>query len=177
MRLSEEQSGRRLRMIKYVALALLIVIGIRQFLYTSVTVSGQSMEPTISHDERMIVTKFQSVQRFDIVIFYAPQLNDRFIKRVIGLPGDEIEMKDDQLYINGQLFEEPYVATLKAKRHRGERLTENFKITVPENAYFVLGDNRKNSRDSRQMGTIDQKYVIGKAVLRIYPFDAIGVLK
>lgn len=177
MKLSEEKSGRRLRMLRYVAVALLIVIGIRQFLYTSVTVSGESMEPTIYHDERMFVTKFQAIQRFDIIIFYAPQFDDRFIKRVIGLPGDEVEMKDDRLYINGKFVEEPYVATLKAKTHRGERLTENFKIQVPKEAYFVLGDNRKNSRDSRQMGMVEERYVIGKAIWRIYPFGAIGMLK
>lgn len=174
--LNEVKRGRRLKIIRTVAIAILITICIRQFLYTSVTVSGESMEPTISHDERMIVTKFQSIKRFDIIIFYAAHLDDRFIKRVIGLPGDEVEMKDDQLYINGRLFEEPYVAALKARKHQGERLTENFKIIVPQDEYFVLGDNRKNSRDSRQMGSVHEKYIVGKAIFKIYPLDVIGML-
>lgn len=175
--LNEGKSGRRLKVIRFIVVALLIMFCIRQFLYTSVTVSGESMEPTINHDERIIVTKFQSIHRFDIIIFYSAQFDDRFIKRVIGLPGDEVEMKDDQLYINGHLFEEPYVDALKASKHRGERLTENFKLTVPEGEYFVLGDNRKNSRDSRQMGPVHEKYLVGKATFRIYPFDTVGMLK
>ncbi|BAQ12650.1 signal peptidase [Clostridium botulinum B2 128] len=97
--------------------------------------------------------------------------DDRLIKRVIGIPGDEIDIKDGHLYLNGKRLEEPYV--------KGETIERGFKlpIQVPENKLFVLGDNRMISKDSRMFGLIDYKQVEGKAIYRVYPFDHIGNIK
>ncbi|HDI3055616.1 signal peptidase I [Clostridium botulinum] len=97
--------------------------------------------------------------------------DDRLIKRVIGIPGDEIDIKDGHLYLNGKRLEEPYV--------KGETIEREFKlpIQIPENKLFVLGDNRMISKDSRMFGLIDCKQVEGKAIYRVYPFDHIGNIK
>lgn len=97
--------------------------------------------------------------------------DDRLIKRVIGVPGDEIDIKDGHLYLNGKKLEESYV--------KGETIKREFKlpIQVPENKLFVLGDNRMISKDSRIFGLIDYKQVEGKAIYRVYPFNHVGKLK
>ncbi|EDU38397.1 signal peptidase I [Clostridium sporogenes] len=97
--------------------------------------------------------------------------DDRLIKRVIGIPGDEIDIKDGYLYLNGKKLEESYV--------KGETIEREFKlpIKVPENKLFVLGDNRMISKDSRMFGLIDYKQVEGKAIYRVYPFNHVGKVK
>ncbi|KYN75948.1 signal peptidase I [Clostridium sporogenes] len=97
--------------------------------------------------------------------------DDRLIKRVVGVPGDEIDIKDGHLYLNGKKLEESYV--------KGETIKREFKlpIQVPENKLFVLGDNRMISKDSRIFGLIDYKQVEGKAIYRVYPFNHVGKLK
>ncbi|EKS4343771.1 MULTISPECIES: signal peptidase I [Clostridium] len=97
--------------------------------------------------------------------------DDRLIKRVIGIPGDEIDIKDGHLYLNGKKLEESYV--------KGETIEREFKlpIKVPENKLFVLGDNRMISKDSRMFGLIDYKQVEGKAIYRVYPFNHVGKVK
>ncbi|GAA0062872.1 signal peptidase I [Clostridium sporogenes] len=97
--------------------------------------------------------------------------DDRLIKRVIGIPGDEIDIKDGHLYLNGKKLEESYV--------KGETIEREFKlpIKVPENKLFVLGDNRIISKDSRMFGLIDYKQVEGKAIYRVYPFNHVGKVK
>ncbi len=97
--------------------------------------------------------------------------DDRLIKRVIGIPGDEVDIKDGHLYLNGKKLEESYV--------KGETIEREFKlpIQVPENKLFVLGDNRMISKDSRMFGFVDYKQVEGKAIYRVYPFDHIGNIK
>ncbi|WP_434296720.1 signal peptidase I [Clostridium sporogenes] len=97
--------------------------------------------------------------------------DDRLIKRVIGVPGDEVDIKDGYLYLNGKKLEESYV--------KGETIEREFKfpIKVPENKLFVLGDNRMISKDSRMFGLIDYKQVEGKAIYRVYPFNHVGKLK
>ncbi|MDU1320803.1 MAG: signal peptidase I [Clostridium botulinum] len=97
--------------------------------------------------------------------------DDRLIKRVVGVPGDEIDIKDGHLYLNGKKLEESYV--------KGETIEREFKlpIQVPENKLFVLGDNRMISKDSRMFGLIDYKQVEGKAIYRVYPFNHVGKVK
>lgn len=97
--------------------------------------------------------------------------DDRLIKRVVGVPGDEIDIKDGHLYLNGKKLEESYV--------KGETIKREFKlpIQVPENKLFVLGDNRMISKDSRIFGLIDYKQVEGKAIYRVYPFNHVGKVK
>lgn len=176
-RLNDEGKKELISWVKSVAIALVLAVLIREFLYTPVTVSGQSMEPTFENDNRIVITKIHTINRFDMIVFESPQLDVDFIKRVIGLPGDVVIMKDDHLFINGEEYEEAYIESNKEKIHEGQRLTENFEVEVPAGHYFVLGDNRQNSTDSRIIGFIDEKSVVGKVSFRFYPFKSIGIPK
>ncbi|AOV07042.1 signal peptidase I [Sporosarcina ureilytica] len=173
--LSEGTKKEILSWMKSAAIALVLAILIRQFLYTPVTVSGQSMEPTFENDNRVVITKIHSINRFDMIVFHSPISDENFIKRVIGLPGDIVVMKDDHLYVNGIEYEEKYVQANKDKLYEGHRLTENFEVRVPTGHYFVLGDNRQYSMDSRMLGPIEEQAIIGKVSFRIYPLSSIGI--
>ncbi|TFE02738.1 signal peptidase I [Jeotgalibacillus salarius] len=155
--------------------AVLIAAVIRLFLFSPVLVDGSSMVPTLQDGDRMIVNKFQYTytmpERFDIVVFHVSEKED-YIKRVIGLPGETVAFKDDQLYINGEPVEESFRGT--------EAFTENFTLfeltgfdEVPENHLFVMGDNRQYSKDSRHIGPIPIDEVVGETPLIYWPFKDI----
>ncbi|WP_019412699.1 signal peptidase I [Paenisporosarcina sp. TG20] len=172
--------------------ALFIAFGvallIRYFLFTPIVVDGESMNPTLDDGDRMIVNKIGyevgEPNRYDIVVFHASENTD-YIKRVIGLPGDHIAYKNDQLYINGEPQNEPYLDSLKKELNEGEgTLTENFtleertdKIIIPEGYVFVMGDNRRNSKDSRIIGLISIDEIIGDTSLIFWPPSEIGIVK
>jgi signal peptidase I len=147
---------------------------IRYFLFTPIIVDGSSMYPTLKDDNRMIVNKLSYVfgepKRFDIIVFHAPEKKD-YIKRVIGLPGETVEYRNDTLYINGKKYDEPYLDELK-KETEG-LLTESFIVTVPKDHIFVLGDNRRFSRDSRHIGAIPLKEILGKTNFVYWPYKEI----
>ncbi|MFD1706149.1 signal peptidase I [Siminovitchia sediminis] len=164
-----------------IALALALVFVIRTFLFSPMVVDGASMEPTLHDHERIIVSKTVSwtgdVQRGDIVIIKGDETKTNYVKRVIGLPGDQITMEDDQLFINGEPTEEPYLRDhKKAAQQQGVKLTQDFgPLIVPENCYFVMGDNRFNSIDSRMqfglsLGFIERDRIIGKSKFVLFPF-------
>lgn len=170
--------------------ALLIAFGlaaiIRVFLFTPIVVDGISMMPTLSDGDRMVVNKIGYAigepKRFDIVVFHAEVQKD-YIKRVIGLPGDEIEYIDDVLYVNGDPLEEPYLDQYKAEISDAP-LTEDFKLedkiqskTVPEGHVFVLGDNRRKSKDSRHIGVVSIDEIIGNTKLVFWPIKDFGLVK
>ncbi len=170
--------------------ALLIAFGlaaiIRVFLFTPIVVDGESMMPTLENGDRMIVNKIGYTigkpDRFDIVVFHAPEQKD-YIKRVIGLPGDEVEYRDDVLYINGKAFEEPYLDQYKAEV-ADSPLTEDFTLeekiqrtTVPEGHVFVLGDNRRKSKDSRHIGAVAIDEIIGNTNIVFWPIEDFGFVK
>lgn len=167
--------------IKSVGFAVIIALACRQFFFTPITVFGESMEPSFQDHDKVIISKTSKIERFDVIVFDAPDSeNEHYIKRVIGLPGDSIEMKNDVLYINGEAFNEPYLSENKKDNPFG-KLTEDFslpektgKTKVPDDMLFVMGDNRLNSKDSRTFGLISYDAVIGEVKFRIYPFDAIG---
>jgi signal peptidase I len=163
--------------IQSVAIAFVIALVIRQFLFTPVVVSGQSMHPTFENDNKVVISKIYKIDRFDMIVFHAPNSDDDFIKRVIGLPGDVVVMKDDTLYINGEEYAEDYVQRNKDEVFEGQKLTQDFKVEVPEGYLYVLGDNRRNSTDSRILGFIDEKSVVGSVKFRFYPFNEIGIPK
>ncbi len=163
--------------IKSVVIAFVLAVLIRQFVYTPVTVSGQSMKPTFEHDHRLVITKMHTINRFDMIVFNAPNSEADFIKRVIGLPGDVVMMKDDHLYINGEEHVETYVEENMKEIYEGQKLTENFEVEVPKGYYYVLGDNRRNSTDSRSIGFIGEASIIGKVSFRFYPLKSIGIPK
>lgn len=148
----------------------------QQFLLTPTTVKGESMLPTFRHNNKVVIFKMTTVDRFDIIVFKSPISDEYHIKRVIGLGGDTVEMKDDRLFINGEEYDEPYLHEAKKELLPGQKMTEDFKISVPEGSLFVMGDNRQRSRDSRSYGTISEESILGEAVLRFYPFDEIGYL-
>lgn len=166
--------------------ALLLAVGmaaiIRYFLFAPIVVDGFSMMPTLHNGDRMIVNKLGKANRFDIIVFHAPEQKD-YIKRVIGLPGDTVEYKNDTLYINGVAQEEPYLEKYKQQNYEGP-FTEDFTLeeiigekTVPEGELFVLGDNRRSSKDSRHIGTISLDKVIGDTKLVYWPPKDFRVVK
>ena len=159
--------------------AFIIVGGVYFFLGRPFTVSGASMYPTLHNGDRMVLSKVGDIHRFDVVILKAPDENVEYIKRVIGMPGDKIEMKSGVLYINGKKVDQPFINTEALAKQTVfmddftlESLTGESK--VPEGKYFVLGDNRGVSKDSRMIGFIDRSAIEGKAVFTIWPFGRIG---
>lgn len=169
--------------VKALLIAIIVAFIIRAFFFTPIVVDGSSMEPTLQDQNRMIVTKIGEPNRFDIVVFHAPDGRD-FIKRVIGLPGDRIEYKDDILYINGEPYEEPYLNEYKQKVMDGP-LTDSFTLEetavrsdlVPEGHIFVLGDNRRGSTDSRHIGAIPMEKVVGTTKIVYYPINEIKIIR
>jgi len=161
---------------------------IRYFLFTPIVVEGDSMMPTLRDGDRMIVNKIGynigEPKRYDIVVFHAPENTD-YIKRIIGLPGDHIAYVNDQLYINGELLDEPYLKSLKLELSEGEgTLTEDFTLEerteetiIPEGYVFVMGDNRRNSKDSRIIGLISMDEMIGNTSVVFWPPNEIGLMK
>ncbi|MGE7918246.1 signal peptidase I [Viridibacillus sp. NPDC093762] len=167
--------------------ALFIAVGLafifRFFLFTPIIVEGESMMPTLESGERMIVSKIGQPDRFDIIVFHATEDKD-YIKRVIGIPGDHIEYKSDQLYINGQPHDEPYLNKYKSSLLDGGTLTEDFTLeeytqmsVIPEGYVFVMGDNRRNSTDSRIIGLVPMNKIVGNADITIWPIDDIGFIE
>ncbi len=157
---------------------LIAVVGfilIRSFIFTNAIVSGVSMEPTFSHGEAVIVSKlsygFSSPKRADVIAFpYSEDKAQHFIKRIIGLPGDEIELINQRFVVNGEPLQDDFDEEIYAIGDVA------FPVTVPENSYFVLGDNRNQSKDSRykSVGFVNKKDITGKVVFRIFPFNKLG---
>lgn len=172
--------------IKTLVIAVILAVVIRTFFFAPIVVDGKSMIPTLHDQNRMIVNKIATrigdIHRFDIIVFHATEDKD-YIKRVIGLPGDHIEYKNDTLYINGKAYDEPYLDKYKRNLVDGP-LTEPFKLediigqpTVPEGELFVMGDNRRFSKDSRHIGTIPIEEVMGKTSFVFWPLSDFGIVK
>lgn len=166
---------------KTLLVAALAVFILRHFFITPSIVEGESMMPSLQDGDRIIISKVSKIDRFDEVAFHAPDSNDNYVKRVIGLPGDEIKVEQDTLYINGEPVEEPYLQEAKSDFPEGFQFTHDFTLQevagteqVPEGYLFVLGDNRKISKDSRYFGFISEKAIIGDVTIRIWPIDTFG---
>ena len=151
------------------------VLFIKAFIVTPIKVNGESMHPTLEEGDIMILNKtayyFNKPKRFDIVVVDMP--DEYLIKRVIGLPLEHIEYKDNTLYVDGK----------KVKENFKHEKTEDFNIkelgsdTVPEGSYLVLGDNRENSLDSRELGFMKEEQLLGRTSLIVLPFNRIGNVK
>ena len=151
---------------------ILVVLFVKAFIVTPIKVNGESMYPTLEEGDIMILNKtayyFNKPERFDIVVVNMP--DEYLIKRVIGLPGEHIEYKDNTLYVDGK----------KVKENFKHGVTDDFNIeelgsdTIPLNTYLVLGDNRENSLDSRELGFIREDQLLGRTSLIILPFNRIG---
>ncbi len=159
-----------------VVLALLVMVYL--FIMSPQEIQGSSMEPNF-HDGEYILTnkilyKFRDPVRGDVVILKSPMNKEiDYIKRVIGLPGDTVSVHDNALWINGEKLVEPYLAP-DTQIFGGTFLPEGQTITVPPDNYFVCGDNRAHSSDSREFGTIAKGDLIGVAIFRYYPFSLMG---
>ncbi len=157
-------------------------------------VSGNSMQPTLQSGQRLLSLKHKLPHRFDIIVLDAPDhAGSLYIKRVIGMPGDTVAVKNDQLYLNGRKQAEPYLKTAFAKRelaqyqkaYQVKHFTTNFDlrhlkatqtIKVPAHSYFVMGDNRPISNDGRAFGYITQAQVESVIIWRYWPLSTVKVL-
>lgn len=166
-----------LEIVEIVIIAIALSWVIRTFVIEARFIPSGSMLPTIQLGDKIMVDKFfyktfGSVSYGDLIVFHPPESvhsADDFIKRVIGLPGDTIEIQGHQLFRNGTAVEEPYVA---------ERMMGSYgPITVPEDSLFVLGDNRNASDDSRIWGFLPMENVAGKALFRYWPLSSFGAIK
>lgn len=171
---------------KAILIAFSIAAIIRFFLFTPIVVDGESMMPTLHDGDRMVVNKIGyeigTPERFEIVVFHAPEQKN-YIKRIIGLPGDHVAYKDDQLYINGEPIDEPYLDEKKAEITEGT-LTEDFTLEeqtnmseIPEGYFFVMGDNRRYSKDSRHIGLVPQDEIIGTTNLIFWPLQDATIIE
>jgi len=156
-----------------IALGLAIVVMI--FLYQPVKVEGTSMYPLLSDQERIFINKFiyrfEPIERGDVVVFWYPlDRSKSFIKRVVGLPGESIEIRTGHVYINGQELADQYVpgGYLDGSNSAARR--------IPSDSYFVMGDHRDSSNDSRVFGPVARQYIYGKAVFAYWPVDHFGSL-
>jgi len=146
------------------------------FLYQPVKVEGTSMMPGLEDQERIFVNKFvyrwEPIQRGDIVVFRYPRDTSKsYIKRVIGIAGDRIRIENGQVYVNGEALDEDYVPSDYADARSYSE------IKVPANSFFVLGDHRTMSNDSRDFGTVNERYIYGKAVFGYWPMEKLGRLR
>ncbi len=161
-----------------VVFSLVFVVLIFTFVFRIVGVEGDSMKPTLHSDDRVIITHlFYKPKAGDIVVVTKPtSIKKPIIKRIIATENQEvyIDFEACEVYVDGELLDEPYIMEPTRKQADVE-----FPVTVPPGHVFVMGDNRNNSRDSResQIGMIDERYILGKAIFRIYPFNRIGNLK
>lgn len=176
-----------------ILMAVLIIVLLFTFVVRVNTVDGESMLPTLTGGQKLIVTDlFYTPSYNDVVIVQAPRLDGGkpIVKRVIGLPGDTIKIDFDNgvVYRNGEalktetsggkIYEDGH--TILDLTHRNLEMVNGQEYTVPENSYFVMGDNRNNSKDSRlfsEIGFIDRKYIAGRAVFSIFPFNSFGFLQ
>lgn len=163
--------------IKSILFAFVIVFICQKFIFVPRVVEGVSMNPTFENNNKIIVSKISKIEHFDMIVFHSPVSNDDYIKRVIGLPGDVVEMKNDVLTINGKVYKEFYLKSNKKSIPAGQKLTENFKIKVPKDKLFVMGDNRRKSFDSRRFGVIPKNSVVGEVKFRYYPLNEIEFTK
>jgi signal peptidase I len=154
-----------------IGLALVIIV----FLYQPVKVEGTSMAPLLSDQERIFINKFvyrfEPIQRGDVVVFWYPLDHSKsFIKRVVGLPGEAVEIRQGAVYVDGRIVREPYVPP------QYEDLSDFGPVRVPKDNYFVMGDHRISSNDSRVFGPVASRFIYGRAVFAYWPVDHFGSL-
>ena len=188
MKLEEQQEGNKkseksqmrefFSLILYVAGVVLLSIVLNKFVIQKVEVDGPSMNTTLKTGQQLMVQKvsyhFTDPKRGDIVVFQPPGYEDDtlYIKRVIGVPGDRVQIIDGYIYLNGKKYDDP--------QWREEILDPGIaeeEVTVGEGEYFVVGDNRNDSTDSREFGAVEKSRIMGEAVLRIWPLKKFGLLE
>lgn len=176
-------------LIKTFIICFIAVILLTKFVVKPVQVDGDSMYPTLSDKEigvvNVISLNMQGISRQDVVVVYNEEANENWVKRVIGMPGDSVYAKNDVVYVNDKPLNEPYLNTVYAKDIRkqvvnGEhqKFTQDFsKITLRNDEYFLMGDNRPVSHDSRAVGPFKKSDIIGKDAYIIFPFNEIKIVR
>jgi signal peptidase I len=159
-----------------IGIALVASVFIITVLYQPVRVEGTSMQPGLRDQDRLFIEKFffrfENINRGDVVVFHYPRDPEQsYIKRVIGLPGDTIVIRQGRVFVNDQPIDEPYVP------HRFRDTTPMSELVVPPGEYFVMGDHRSISRDSRAFGPVERSYIYGKAEFIYWPADNMGVVR
>lgn len=153
--------------IPYIVIVVVVVL-IRTFIITPVRVDGDSMKNTLKNGDILLLYKLSSINRFDIIVLDEEKDNEKIIKRVIGMPGETVAIKKGKIYINDKVIDDEYAY--------GE--TSDFdKVTLADDQYFILGDNRLISKDSRYFGPIKDNEIKGKIVFRLFPFTKIGTVQ
>jgi signal peptidase I len=157
-----------------IIIAAVITLGIKYFIFDLIQVSGTSMVPTLHNNDRVAVekisVKMNKFERGEIIIFDPGDKGKGiYIKRIIGLPGDTVEIKNGKVYVNGVKLKEDYLKP-------GTVTTDDMKLTIKKGEIFVLGDNREVSEDSRYIGPIPIKNIKGHAIFRLFPFNQMGKL-
>lgn len=167
-----------MRWLRDLALSVFIALIVILFLYQPVRVEGTSMMPSLVDQERIFINKYSyrlgisDVGHGDTVVFWFPgDTSKSYIKRIIGVPGDKVEITRGRVFVNDQELDEPYVPN----EYRDSVSVE--RMTVPENEYFVLGDHRSSSNDSRTWGTVPRHFIYGKAVFSYWPLDRMGTVR
>lgn len=153
--------------IPYIVIVVVVVL-IRTFIITPVRVDGDSMKNTLKNGDILLLYKLSSIDRFDIIVLDEEKDNEKIIKRVIGLPGETVAIKKGKIYINDKVIDDDYAY--------GETSDYN-KVTLRDDEYFILGDNRLISKDSRYFGPIKDNEIKGKIVFRLFPFTKIGTVQ
>jgi len=182
---------------------IIVIILLRTYVFSPILVDGHSMDPTLEDRERMIMVKISKIQRFDIVVSNEPEEPGKnIIKRVIGMPGDTIEFDNDQLKINGKKYSEPYLDSFKKKFAEDKLQSEysydpgfqmlaqqaaaftvdangnaKFTVKVPKDSYFLMGDDRIVSKDSREIGAVKKTEIQGEAKLAYWPINKFKLIK
>ena len=171
--------GELLSWLIYIVIVVILSLGIITFIGQRTKVSGHSMETTLSDGDNLIVDKisyrFRDPERFEIIVFpFQYEEHTYYIKRIIGLPGETVQVIDGYVYINGEVLDENY--GLEVMDNPGIAAEP---ITLGEDEYFVLGDNRNHSSDSRDpsVGVLHRDDIMGRAWIRIWPLDKFGVIK
>ncbi|MCL2397765.1 MAG: signal peptidase I [Defluviitaleaceae bacterium] len=161
-----------------IAIALLVFLLIDNFVVKSARVDGASMEPTYSHNDRVVINRFIYIftdpQLGDVIAFpYATNPSMHYIKRIVGIPGDIMDIHDGYIYRNGERLDDPFV------NRQVFPVTADFPVVVEYGTFFVLGDNRRNSEDSRhaEVGNIPLDDIIGRVNFRWFPFDRFGFVE
>ena len=153
--------------IPYIVIVLVVVL-IRTFIITPVRVDGDSMKNTLKNGDILLLYKLVSINRLDIIVLDEEKDNEKIIKRVIGLPGETVAIKKGKIYINDKIIDDEYAY--------GET-SDYDKVTLEDDEYFILGDNRLISKDSRYFGPIKKSEIKGKIVFRLFPFTKIGTVQ
>ena len=151
-------------MLPYIIIVVVVVL-IRLFVATPVRVDGDSMNKTFNNGDILVLYKLSKIERFDVVVLTEADDNEKIIKRVIGMPGDTVAIKNGDIYINDEKINDEYAY--------GET-SDYERIILDDDEYFILGDNRLISKDSRYFGPVKEKDIKGKVIFRIFPFSKFG---